>query len=266
MRGRRAALLGFSLAFLSTLAVLAAAAELQLEPIASVMDWLYSVSAKLGHRAPVKLGMDWDYVLLGSGGKAIAVEGFGVAYNVSVDFNATTIVDANISTVVGSVPGVEVRVWKPRQLFVIYANGTSAALGGGGGQICPTPKDCGLKLSWGQVYYTDALGNPASPATGRQVLIHFPVHASPQGRYGKALVLVEVHRYDPATGTVVIDENMAIGVSWVLVGDGVEVTLLWWPKEPGTYLIRGYIWNGFPGQVDHWESYAEPLELVVNIS
>lgn len=68
-----------------------------------------------------------------------------------------------------------------------------------------------------------------------------------------------MHRYDPVTGSVAID------VSWMLVGDSVEATLLWWPKQSGTYLIRGYIWNGFPGHVDNWESYIEPLELVVNI-
>ena len=262
--GRRAALLGFSPAFISALAIMAAAAELGLS-VAGFFDWSYSVSSRLGYKAPVKPSIDWDYVLLGSGGgRAIVAEGFDVAYNVSVDLNTTAIVDANISTVVGSVPGVEVRVREPQQLFVIYANGTSAALGGGD-QICPTPRECGLELSWGRVYYTDAVGNPASPAAGRQVLIHFPIHAQPAGKYGKALVIVEVHRYDPATGTVTVDDNMAIGVSWALVGDGVEFTLLWWPKEPGTYLIRGYIWNGFPGQVDHWESYIEPLELVVNI-
>ncbi len=264
MNGKHVALLGFSLAFLSALALLAAAAELGLTGF-TVFDWDYNVSAKLGYKTPRGLSIDWDYVLLGSGGgKAIAAESFSLAYNVSIDLNTTSGVDANISVAAQPV-GSSVDAVEPQRLFVIYANGTRAALGGGA-QICPSPKECGLELGWGRVYYTDAMGNPSSPAAGRQVLIHFPIHARPGDKYGKALVIVEVHRYDPMTGAITIDENMAIGVSYALVGDGVEVTLLWWPKEPGTYLIRGYIWNGFPGQVDRWESYIEPLQLVVNIS
>ncbi|ALL01953.1 hypothetical protein Pyrde_1910 [Pyrodictium delaneyi] len=263
---RRVALLSFSLAFLSTLAVLAAAAELGLS-VSSVFDWFYNVTVRLGFKAQPAPIVAWDYALMGSsGGKAVAADGFSLAYNLSVDVNTTAASPDTVVEVAASTPTVSVYGAEPRQLFVVYANGTMSALGGGGGQqVCASPRECGLELGWGRVYYTDAMGNPASPAAGKQVLIHFPIHASPQGRYGKALVLVEVHRYDPSYGTVIIDENMAIGVSWALVGDGIEVTLLWWPKDPGTYLIRAYVWNGFPGQVEEWESYIEPLELVVNI-
>ena len=53
-------------------------------------------------------------------------------------------------------------------------------------------------------------------------------------------------------------------MSYALVGDGVEVTLPWWPKEPGTYLIPGLHLERVPrSKIDKWESYIEPLELVV---
>ncbi len=43
-----------------------------------------------------------------------------------------------------------------------------------------------------RVYYTDAMGNPVSPAPGKQVLIHFPIHASPTGKYGKGQYLFHI--------------------------------------------------------------------------
>ena len=255
----------FILAFSATFTTLVMAAQYSIT-ISDIFDWLYNVSTKINPLAREKPGMYWDYMVSAKTAKTAAGSVFALAYNVTIDVNTTSASpDASInSTIVLPEPGLP-STEEPRTLFRIYANGTSA-MPGGGGSICPTPRACGLRLGWGQLYYTDVMGNPSSPAAGRQVLIHVPIRADISNRFGKALVILEVHKYDPTTGSISIDENMAIGVNYALVGDGIEVTLLWWPREPGTYIIRAYIWNGFPGQVEKWESYIEPLQLVVNIS
>lgn len=195
----------------------------------------------------------------------------GIGFEERMGYNVTLTIHYNATDTNSSISITAVNASRKNLLgifhdILVVADFVKAGGSGtGSAQICEAPTDCGLNLSISSTYFTDIAGNSVEPAPGKQVLIHFVINATPAETYASALVILEIHRYEPSTGTIIIDENMAIAVSRTLVGNGIDLTLMWWPKEPGYYIVRGYIWNGFPGQVDKWESYAS-YEQVISIS
>lgn len=112
--------------------------------------------------------------------------------------------------------------------------------------------------------FTDLEGHVYSPPLpgSRQYLVWVNISCSEPVT---GMVIVEAHRYNLATNTVIIDENMAINIFRVHINGSASFAGLWWPHAKGTYLLRVYIWNGLPGKGMHWESYAEPFTLKIEV-
>ncbi len=215
------------------LAAVSAYAALLETSATSILDWSYSYSIRRGivaHQPPV---VDLAYGGFSKlGGRSYASTGFGIGYAVYAN---TSEYRTSLERGAGDVQSVVSAVPPAKPTLFVHAKYVV---------FLDEPRE--LRVI--RVFFTDLQGNIVTPSKGKQVLVNVELSAS---AYAYATIIIQVARKE---GNAMIP--VSISVQHSLVGPGVELSASWTPESSGFYVIKVFVWNGLPGQVDVWKSYA----------